>query len=204
MISPGGKGGIQSVVKQYIADGVFSRWNVTLLNSHDEGGRVFRQFIAVKAFLRFIELLIGREVALVHCHAAMKKSFWRKSLFGLTARMMGVPVMFHLHGSEMRDFVKEQPQSLRRLIGWILSKFSIVIVLSESWAVYVKSISAGANVTIIANYVDLPKADKNISRGRITANSWRFYFLELWAGEKGYTICCRRSKMRLLSSRCYT
>ena len=146
---------MRSVVEGYLADGLFSRWNVILLNSHVEGGLVLRLATAAKTFLRFISLLVRRRVSLVHCHAAMKGSFWRKSLFALVARMAGIPVIFHLHGSEMRTFVDNQPIVLRRLIAWILAKQSVVVVLSQSWFSYVKSISPLANVVVLPNYVDL-------------------------------------------------
>ena len=157
MICTAARGGIRSVVDGYLADGFFSRWNVLLLYSHVEGSFALRLATAAKAFLRLTGLLLYRRVGLVHCHAAMKRSFWRKSLFALIARLAGVPVIFHLHGSEMKTFVEEHNMLIRRLIGWILAKQSVVVVLSNSWLCYVKSISSGANVEIIPNYVELPE-----------------------------------------------
>jgi glycosyltransferase involved in cell wall biosynthesis len=157
MISTAERGGIRSVVEGYLADGFFSRWNVVVLNSHVEGRFTARLAAALKAFLRLITLLLGRRVGLVHCHVAYTTSFWRKSLFSLTSRLAGVPVVFHIHGSKMKKFVEEQPALLKYMIGWILEKQSVVVVLSESWLRYVKSISFRANVEIIPNYVDLPE-----------------------------------------------
>lgn len=156
MICTAARGGMRSVVEGYSADGLFSRWNIVLLNSHVEGGLALRLATAARAYLRLISMLLKRQVSLVHCHAAMKGSFWRKSLFALAARMAGVPVLFHLHGSEMKTFVDKQPALLQGLIGWILEKQSMVVVLSESWLTYIKSIAPHANVMILPNYVDLP------------------------------------------------
>jgi glycosyltransferase involved in cell wall biosynthesis len=149
---------MRSVVEGYLADGLFSRWNVVLLNSHVEGGLALRLVTATKEFFRLIGLLLRRRVSLVHCHAAMKGSFWRKSLFALISRVAGVPVVFHLHGGVMKTFVAKQPVLLQRLIGWILEKQSVVVVLSESWLLYVKSIAPRANIEILPNYVVLPEA----------------------------------------------
>ncbi len=156
MICTAGRGGMLSVVEGYKADGLFDRWNIEFLSSHVEGGLTLRLVIAMKAFLRLIGLLITKQVKLVHCHSAMRSSFWRKSLLALTSRFFGVPVIFHLHGSEMKPFVEAQPYFLKRLIAWSLKKQSVVIVLSKSWLSYVKSISPMANVKIIPNYVELP------------------------------------------------
>lgn len=167
MICTEARGGMRSVVEGYKADGLFDRWNVVLLNSHIEGGLALRLTTATKAFFSLIGLLLSRRVSLVHCHAAMKGSFWRKSLLALISRMAGVPVIFHLHGSEMKSFVVKQPIFLQRLIGWLLEKQSVVVVLSESWLYYVKSISPKATVQILPNYVDLPdlhsKADSGVA-----------------------------------------
>lgn len=156
MICTAARGGMRAVVEGYKADGLFSRWNVILLSPHVEGGLMLRLVTALQALVRFIGLLILQRVSLVHCHAAMKGSFWRKSIFALLARVAGVPVIFHLHGSEMKPFVDSQPLLLQRLIAWLLAKQSVVVVLSESWLHYVKSISPKANVEILPNYVVLP------------------------------------------------
>lgn len=168
MICTAARGGMRSVVEGYVADGLFSRWNVVLLSSHVEGGLALRLATATKAFLRLIGLLIRRRVSLVHCHAAMKGSFWRKSLLALVSRLAGVPVVFHLHGSEMKSFVDKQPAILQRLVGWILEKQSVVVVLSESWLFYVKSIAPRANVEVLANYVDLPVLASKTTDGNET------------------------------------
>jgi glycosyltransferase involved in cell wall biosynthesis len=156
MICTAARGGMLAVVEGYLADGLFSRWNVVLLSPHFEGGILRRLAAATKEYSRFLGMLLMRRVSLVHCHAAMKGSFWRKSAFALTARLFGVPVIFHLHGSEMKTFVEKQYSIFQILIAWILRKQSVVVVLSQSWMTYVSSISPKANIVILPNYVVLP------------------------------------------------
>jgi len=149
-------GGMRSVVEGYIADGLFSRWNVRLLHSNVDGGFALRLLTAFKAYATFLGLLLTGRVGLVHCHAAMKGSFLRKSIFALTARAARVPVIFHVHGAEFKVFVSRQPAFLQRLISWVLEQQSMVVVLSESWYHYVASIAPRANVEVLHNYVNLP------------------------------------------------
>lgn len=156
MICTAARGGMRSVIEGYAADGLFTRWGVVLLNPHVEGSLSVRLLAAAREFFRFVGLLLRRQVSLVHCHAAMKGSFWRKSLFALLARAAGVPVVFHIHGGVMKAFVARQPLLLQALISWILARQSVVLVLSESWLDYVKSISPTANVATLSNYVELP------------------------------------------------
>jgi glycosyltransferase involved in cell wall biosynthesis len=150
-------GGMRSVIEGYESDGLFERWNMLLINSHAQGPISLRLKTAFVAFTSLIGLLLRRRVSFIHCHAAMKGSFWRKSIFALLAKVFDVPVALHLHGGIMKEFVARQPFLLRKLIQWILSKQSVVIVLSKSWKEYVKSISPNANIHILSNYVVLPE-----------------------------------------------
>jgi glycosyltransferase involved in cell wall biosynthesis len=183
MICTAARGGMRSVVEGYLADGLFSRWNIVLLNSHVEGSLSLRLTTAFASFFKLVGLLLTRRVNLVHCHVAMKGSFWRKSLFALVSRLAGVPVVFHLHGSEMRPFVNSQPPFLQNLIGWILKKQSAVVVLSGSWRDYVKTISPNARVEVLPNYIDPPVLinDRRLDAG---ANI-QILFLGLVGNRKG-------------------
>ena len=150
------RGGIRAVVEGYIADGLSDRWNLILLHPNREGSLGLRLYIAAKCFLYFLGLLITRQVALVHCHSAVNGSFWRKALFSLVARLAGVPVIFHLHGSEFSTYVDRQSDLVRGIIRWILEKQTVVVVLSESWSNYVQAVAPRARVLILPNYVTLP------------------------------------------------
>lgn len=173
---------MRSVVEGYRNDGVFEQWNVLLLSPHVEGALPTRLLTAATALFRFLGLLVQRKVGLVHCHAAMKGSFWRKSLFALIARVARIPVVFHLHGSEMKTFVHRQPKLVQQLIGWVLSKQSVVVVLSQSWADYVHSISPTAKVQVLPNYVPLPELPTNRD---FAGKDVRLLFLGLVGTRKG-------------------
>lgn len=183
MICTAARGGMRSVVEAYQTDGLFERWNVILLSPHVEGTILVRLFTALKTFLIFIGLLLRRRVSLVHCHAAMKGSFWRKSLFALVAKMSGVPVVFHLHGSEMKTFVERQPKMLQRLISRVLESQSVVVVLSESWRDYVRLIAPQATIQILSNYVRLPDLSNKSDRSNQT--DIEFLFLGVIGKRKG-------------------
>lgn len=163
MVCTGARGGMRAVVEGYQADGIFDRWNVVLLNPHAEGALSVRLKMAASALCRFFWMLLTQQVALVHCHSAMRGSFWRKSIFALLARIFGIPVLFHLHGSEMKTFVNSQPKALQSLIAWILSKQTVVVVLSRSWFDYIKDIAPAAKVEVMPNYVNLPQLPARIA-----------------------------------------
>lgn len=156
MVCTAARGGMRAVVEGYRSDGIFDKWNVHLISPHDEGTMLKRIALAVSAYAEFLSWIILGRVKLVHCHAAMRGSFWRKSVFSLTARFFGIPVLFHLHGSEMKTFVSGLSGFSRKILTWILEKQSAVVVLSPSWQSFVKSIAPKATVTILPNYVPNP------------------------------------------------
>jgi glycosyltransferase involved in cell wall biosynthesis len=156
MLTTAGRGGIRAVVDAYERDGVFRRWNAVALYSHIEGSLAARLLAALSALVRFSILLLDGRVALLHSHAAMSGSFWRKAVFAEAARMFGVPVVLHLHGSDMEIFYDAQGPLGRRAIKRQLEKADRVIVLSESWREFVARVAPAARSAVVSNYVDLP------------------------------------------------
>ena len=156
MVCTAAKGGMRAVVAGYERDGLFARWHVELMEPHGEGSLRSRLKLAASMYWRFVKKVLQGGVTLVHVHAAMRGSFWRKSVFAMTAKAAGIPVIFHLHGSEMKVFVEQQPVLSRRLISWILTRQTVVLVLSQSWKDYVSAIAPQARVEILPNYVVPP------------------------------------------------
>lgn len=156
MLCTDARGGMSSVVRNYRRDGLFDRYPVRLLITHEEGGTVRRLWRAARALATLLWWLLHGRVAAVHSHMAMRGSFWRKSVFNTLARAFGVPVIAHLHGSEFRQFVGSQPPWRQRLIRRELEACTQVVVLSASWAKLVREIAPAASVVEIPNHVDLP------------------------------------------------
>lgn len=150
------RGGMRSVVEAYGRDGFLDRQGVHLIASYTDGSFLKRQIVLIKALAAFFWHLCTKQVTLVHIHAAMRGSFWRKSLFSSLARMFGVPVVLHLHGSEMKPFYNSLPPFFQKLVRYHLEKATRVIVLSESWRSFVASIAPAARITVVPNYVTVP------------------------------------------------
>jgi glycosyltransferase involved in cell wall biosynthesis len=160
MIWNAAKGGMRSVVEGYVADGFISGQDIRLIHSYDDSGFVSRQFLLLRALSAYVLTLLTHKVDLVHVHSAMRGSFWRKSLFLIIARWFSIPVIFHLHGSEMKAFYAEQSPKGRDRIRWVFEHAARVIVLSESWRTYIDSIAPKARITVVHNYVSVPEVAK--------------------------------------------
>jgi glycosyltransferase involved in cell wall biosynthesis len=152
------KGGMRSVVEAYQRDGFLDKEDVRLIASYVDGNVLKRQLVLFRALAVYVWCLLTKRVELVHAHAAMRGSFWRKGLFTSLARLFSVPVILHLHGSEMKPFYESQPPILQRLIRRHLEKATRVIVLSESWREFVSRIAPAAHIIVVPNYVIVPPA----------------------------------------------
>ncbi|KQW74139.1 glycosyltransferase family 4 protein [Methylibium sp. Root1272] len=156
MLCTAARGGMRAVVEAYARDGLFERWNVLLIATHVEGSLARRLGAIVLAMTRFLFLNLSGQVLFAHIHAAAGGSFWRKSIFGLVARLFGHSVIFHLHSGHISGHIDRLPLVGQRIAGWVLSKFSCVVVLSEVWRTFVLRIAPSAKVAVIPNYVLLP------------------------------------------------
>ncbi len=157
MIGSVARGGMRTVVEAYERDGFLSTQNVRLIHSYREGSFAMRQLVLLRALAAYIWCLLTNRVELVHCHAAMWGSFWRKGLFASIARLFGIPVVLHLHGSEMKLFWAAQRPWVQHLIRRHLELASRVVVLSESWKIFIETIAPRAKITVVPNYVCLPR-----------------------------------------------
>jgi glycosyltransferase involved in cell wall biosynthesis len=180
MIWNAARGGMRSVVVNYRDDGFIDRQGITLIHSYADKGFAGRQILLIRALASYFYCLLTRKVELVHCHAAMRGSFWRKALFAGLARRFGVPVLLHLHGSEMRSFYEGRSPRVRRLIARQLELANAVLVLSDSWKKFILEIAPRAKTIVVPNYVRVPEAPARPARRDVTV-----LFLGLLGQRKG-------------------
>lgn len=166
MVCTQARGGMLSVVEAYERDGIFQRWGFEFLWTHREGGIGLRLAVALKAYLRLLQLLIRDRVSFVHIHAAMRGSFWRKSIVAEIARRFSVPTILHLHGSEMKTFYGSLSPLRQWAVRRSLEKADAVVVLSDSWRKFVLGVAPKARITVINNYVSLPTGVSQTKRER--------------------------------------
>lgn len=156
MVGSASRGGMRTVIESYERDGFLEAHDVRLIHSYREGTFLGRQLTLLRALAIYVWLLATKRVDLVHCHAAMWGSFWRKGIFASLARLNGIPVVLHLHGSEFKLFWSRQPRLARRLIQQHLERATRVVVLSESWRCFIQSIAPAARISVVPNYVRIP------------------------------------------------
>lgn len=146
-------GGINAVIESYHRDGLFTAVPAVVVPTHQNGSRWVRASIALRAFAFVLFQLLRGRVSALHLHSAMRGSFWRKSFFASMGRLFSVPVIFHLHGSEMQPFYDGLGARAKKMVSHQLEAATQVVVLSRSWSDFVLKIAPAAHVTIVPNHV---------------------------------------------------
>jgi glycosyltransferase involved in cell wall biosynthesis len=147
-------GGMTSVVRCFRDGGFFDDWRVAYLASFERPGLLTQLRVMSLAVLRFVRLVLTREVSLVHVHSASRGSFWRKSVFCAMARGAGIPYIFQLHSGEFPVFYQDECGPLaRRWIRHTLERAASVVALTEGWRGELAVIAPGAHIIVIGNPV---------------------------------------------------
>jgi glycosyltransferase involved in cell wall biosynthesis len=184
MVCTQARGGMLSVVEAYERDKIFNEWAFRSLWTHREGTVPLRAAVALRAYLQMLWLLMLGRVSFMHVHAAMRGSFWRKTLFVRTARWFGVPSIIHLHGSEMQTFYQSLSAARQKAVRLALEKADAVVVLSDSWQSFVREIAPQAKITVVNNYVALPSL-RATPAAHISGSSFSVLFLGMLGRRKG-------------------
>ena len=177
---PRTRGGIAAVINTYQSGGLFDRVAVTLIATHQDGGRIAKLRRYCLAFVDVFLHLNANGAAVVHAHVSSGASFWRKSLLLLLARRFGVPTVFHLHSGGFGQWVNNAAwySPVRRC--WVrhtLESSDAVIVLSRSWKEWANEFAPRARVTVIGNPVQVPAIEPTADGRGVQLGAGRVLFL---------------------------
>jgi glycosyltransferase involved in cell wall biosynthesis len=150
------RGGISAMVNVYVAQGLFSRWDLRYIATHRDGSKLQKAVKAAGAWLAFIAELLTFRIALLHVHIASDASFWRKSLFIVPAHWLGVPYVLHMHGGQFLEFYRAAPAMSQRFIRYVYRNARVVIALSSQWRETLLQVSPESRIVVVPNPVTLP------------------------------------------------
>lgn len=161
------KGGIATVIrnfKKYYTDNKVIYFDSWVENKRMSSG--------VQALFKIKKKIKQEKIDIVHFHVAQKGSFYRKALLAKRVRKQ-TKVIFHMHASQFDTFYAEVNPKMKKYIRKTLDQLDGVVVLSEEWAQFYKTITT-TNITIIENAVKVSKSiqydscsKKIITLGRI-------------------------------------
>lgn len=75
------KGGIDSVIKDHIACGLYDNVGYKRIVTHEGVSKLGDLLLCFSSFYQLLQAIIFNEVSLVHAHMSYNGSFWRKFFF---------------------------------------------------------------------------------------------------------------------------
>lgn len=152
------RGGVSSVVNSYYDAGLDQMCELTYLPTMEDGSRLKKLLVAIKARVRFEGLIKNSDI--LHVHMSADASFYRKAVFIRKAFKEKKKIIIHMHGSTFDLFYKERcNEKQKQEVRDIFSMADAVIALSEDWKEFLaKYICAPDKIHVIYNAVKLPDA----------------------------------------------
>lgn len=152
------RGGVSSVVNSYYDAGLDKMCGLTYLPTMEDGSKLKKLFVAVRARIRFEHLI--KENDILHVHMSADNSFYRKAVFIRKAYREKKKIIIHMHGSTFDLFYKERcNEKQKQEVRDIFAMADAVIALSEDWKKFLaQHICAPDKIHVIYNAVKMPEA----------------------------------------------
>lgn len=147
------KGGMVSVIKNYLG---YSNWDdikIEYIPTHIEAGKVKKTVFFLYAYCRIVLLILCNKCDVIYLHTAERGSFYRKVIIGKTAKLFGKRVIMHHHAAQFEEFYSKLPPKKKHFVSTALEKMDLNIVLCGYYATMFQAISPKARFKILYNAV---------------------------------------------------
>lgn len=163
------RGGVSAMARVCAEAGLFARRDVVYLATHCDGTKRAKLAQALRSWLTFMRMLLARRVALLHVHLNSDASFWRKALFIVPARLLGVPYVLQVHCGNFPVFYRERcGPAARRFVRWVLRNARQLTALSASAREALATITPGLAIEVVPNPVAVPARQATLDAGAPT------------------------------------
>lgn len=150
------KGGIVSVVRNYLQYKDWEKAEITYFATHVEGSRARKILRFVVTGTRLGFLLLGRRCDLVHLHVSERGSFYRKALLVRMCHRLHIPVVLHHHAAEFEDFYAKMNDKQKAYVKRIFEMADCNLVLSDFLRGLLLEKAPAAKVVVLHNAVQAP------------------------------------------------
>ena len=151
------KGGIATVVSGYKGSELEKWYDMKYIESYCEGNKVKKILVAIGAYFLFLKEMLANKPDIVHIHSSFGGSFYRKLPFVYIARGFKIPIINHIHGSEISNLYINASEKKKRLVEKCFDKCSCLVVLSEEWKDNLEVIKTKTQKVVIENYSTIHK-----------------------------------------------
>lgn len=146
------KGGISSVVNGYRGSELEKKYKIKYIESYCDGSKAKKICKAIEAYFLFFKEMTINKPNLVHIHSSFGGSFYRKLPFVYIANIFNVPVINHIHGSEIANFYINASNKKKRLVEDCFDRCKYLVVLSEEWKNNLQVVKTNTSKVVIENY----------------------------------------------------
>ena len=147
------KGGMVTVMASIMSSPLAKKYNIIHIPTYVYGRKFLLFFISIFKII-FYKLIY--RVELVHIHMASYGSFYRKSIIIALCKILHIKVVLHCHGACFEKFYNGVKKSKKKYIKKTLAKAEKIIVLSESWKDFFKTIVDENKIVVLYNSVNVP------------------------------------------------
>lgn len=158
LISPAGRGGAGGIDR--LMDSVVDAFeaghggNVEIERIVSRGpNAVATLWMLPLALLRIAGARLAGRADVVHVNLSSYGSAWRKIVIANFSRLLRLPYVVHLHGSEFREFWTGSTGLKRRLIDGLFAHAQRIALLGTPWAALVREMvpRAGGRIALLPN-----------------------------------------------------
>lgn len=153
------KGGMISVVKNYLEYDNWDNYNIIYVSTHIEKNKCFLILYFGLAYLRILFLVMTKHIQIAHLHTAERGSFYRKAFLVRAFNFFGVKTIMHHHAAEFELFYNGLSEKRKKYVKHILETVDLNLVLSRNLISSITDKAPGAKVEVLYNAV--PVLDVN-------------------------------------------
>lgn len=153
------KGGMVSVVKNYIGYDSWGKYNIIHCPTHIDANKIIVTVYFFFAYIRMLFTLLTKKIDIAHLHTAERGSFFRKAIILRTLKRFGIKTVMHHHAAEFEEFYAKLSPDKKEFVNKTLEMADINIVLSNTLVSMIKDKAPNARVEVLYNAVNT--YDKN-------------------------------------------
>lgn len=162
------KGGMVSVVKNYLNYPDWDNYEIVYIPTHTEKNKIIVVAYFAIAYIKILCTVLTKNIKIAHLHTAERGSFFRKAILVRTLKKLGVKTIMHHHAAEFEEFYAQLSDSKKKYVKETLEMTDLNIVLSKRLVSMITSKAPNAKVDVLYNavptYKDNPrnKEAKNV------------------------------------------
>ena len=152
---PNSAGGVWAVISTLLSSSLAREFSLRHVATHRDGGARTKLAAAAAGIARVARELARRRVDLLWIHVSADFSFRRKTVVVALGRLARVPIVLHVHGSDVAVWYRAISSAERVVVRRVLSSCDLVVALTPTWEERLHGMTP-CRTTAIMNPVAIP------------------------------------------------